>query len=284
MNIKTISALGLSLVLILSSCGGRKSPLDALAHMSDSMDAAADAAKNAPPVAIKYSQLADKANQDKNIVVEGYIALPSTSYMSSSSAQVDFYERKGMFWSENSMTLNMPVGTGKNTMREMPSSYTKDDLKITLDNGNVVGVDAHVRITGHLSTYGTIDVTKVEDAGNTPTDYSTLDVTAIDAAHPASAALQGKIVSAEGTLDIPMSTLDGNYTWLYLHIKGIEDGQIVHIRYGDKENQIEPLEDGYGEDDFKVHANDGTLVGKHKIRVYGVYDDDAIKVENIVIL
>jgi hypothetical protein len=281
MKLKTLS-LAVIAVSILASCNGgkKRNLLEELSNASNS----ADSAKNAPAVAITYQAMFDKSNQDKNVIVEGYLALPSTSYMSDESTQLDFYERKGMFWSKESITLNMPVGSGKNTMKKMPLSYSADDMQVTTEDGTVVSVDAHIRVTGHLSTYGTLDVTKVEALKDDQTDFTKLQVTHIDASNPPSSALEGKLVSAEGTLDIPMSTLDGNYTWLYLHIKGIEDGQIIHIKYGDKPNQIEPLQDGYGEDDFKVHAKDGTLVGKKKIRVYGVYDSDAIKVEQIEIL
>jgi len=247
----------------------------------DSMNAANDPKNTAPPVSVTYNQLFDSVNFNKNVEVEGYVELPSNSYQSDGSAQLDFFARKGQFWAENTITLDVNVGTGNNTMKSLPAKYTKADLVITDNNGNKIGAGDYVKVTGQLSNFGTLDAVKVEKETEPAIDYSTLSPVMVAGKAPDST-LTGKLLCAEGTMEMPSSTLDGDYTWLYLHVKGISDPLTIHLHYGQGPNNIEPLPSDYSDSDVKIHDKTGALLGaKQKVRVYGVFDGDAIEVENI---
>lgn len=49
-----------------------------------------------------------------------------------------------------SLTLYTQVGSGENEMSELPDKYSKEDLKIKVMGGKVVGHDALVKVTGKL--------------------------------------------------------------------------------------------------------------------------------------
>ncbi|MBI3510302.1 MAG: hypothetical protein HY064_06535 [Bacteroidetes bacterium] len=268
--------------LIVASCNfGKK---NSFASYLDSIAKADSMKNNAPATSISFKDLFDSKYADKNVTVEGYLALCPNISLNAGKEQVDFRERKGMFHSDQSIKLNLTVGDKKNGMDDMPDKYHDDDMKVYDNSGNELGVGAHVRITGHLDAFGSMDIKKIESISNDMIDYSKFEVEKIDADNSPSSSLDGKLVSAEGTLEMPESSLAESYTYLYLHVKGIDETVEVHIRFGHHPNQIESLPPDYGDDDVKVHANDGTIIGHKKVRVYGVYSNDAIEAENIEVL
>ncbi|HEU4716406.1 MAG TPA: hypothetical protein VFU15_01155 [Bacteroidia bacterium] len=273
---------------LMTSCGSSKfkDQMDsALSKRLDSTSAAEEAARNAPPVNISFDQLSDKNYDGKKVIVEGYVAAPTSSYVSSTSAQIDFYGRKDQFYAANNVIVSVPVGTGKNTMYSLPDKYTPEDIKITADDKSEIHAGDHVRITGKLSAngmYSSIDLDKVEKIADTDVDYSTLNAMKLTKATWKDSTMDGKLVYAEGTLEIPMMTMDGNYTWFYLHSKDVSNDLTVNISYGNGANKVEPLSDNYRKSDVKIRDHKGDVVGNHKVRVYGVLHSESIYVENIV--
>jgi hypothetical protein len=251
----------------------------------DSMNQADSLAKYGTPLTVDFTQVLDKANDGKRVSIEGYVTMPTTSYQSGSSAQLDFIERPNEFSAPFNFILSVNVGDGKNTMKTLPDKYKAEDIVITGKNGEKIGVGDRVKITGKLSAnsdYCSLDCQEIEKVDPVEIDYSKLNATKITSSSPATAAQNDKLVYAEGTLEIPSLTTGGDYTFVYLNVPGMTDHLTIDIAYGDGPAKLEPLPDNYTEKDFKVHDNKGDVINtKKKVRVYGLWKDDRFKVESI---
>jgi len=251
----------------------------------DSINKADSLAKYGTPVKVDFSQVLDKANDGKRVSIEGYLTTPTTSYQTSNSAQLDFIERPNEFSSAFNFILSVNVGDGKNEMKTLPDKYTSADIIVTGKNGEKIGAGDRVRITGKLnvsSDYCSLDCQEIEKVEDVAIDYTKLGATQINSSNPATAALDKKMVYAEGTLDIPTMTSSGEYTFLYLKVAGISDNMTIDIAYGDGPGKLEIPPSNYAESDFKIHDNNNKVINiKKKVRIYGLYKNERIKVESI---
>lgn len=249
----------------------------------DSINAANEAAEKAPPVEIEFSKALDKTYDNKRVTMDGYLMLPSTSYQTAGTAQLAFLERKGQFDYPFYFIVSIPVGDGKNTMKSLPDGYLKTDVKITGEGGEMLTIGDHVRLTGKLSVMSesaSMNVEKIEKSPKAETDYAALNATELTESNAKDPALEGKLVWAQGTLDIPSLTMGGTYTFFYLNVKGMNDHVTIDIPYGEEPNHLAPLPDNYKNSDIKLHDKNGDVVG-NKVKVYGLWKNESIKVECI---
>jgi hypothetical protein len=282
-------AIALIASLVMASCGGGENStltegLSALNKELDSISKAEEEKKNAPAVAIDWTKLSDSTLHETNVELIGYVALPGTSYQSS-TAQIGLYERPAQFQATESFIVTVDVGTGNNTMVTLPEKYKEEDLKITGNKGEAITAGDRVKITGRFSNkygYYSLDCKSIEKLEAAPVDYGTLNATKLTSTNIKDTTLFGKLVMAEGVFEMPMMTMSGAYTFVYLKKAGLGDDFMVNIQYGSKPGQLGPLPDNYTDADVKIMGADGTPINfKKKVRVYGVFKNDAIYVEHV---
>jgi hypothetical protein len=276
----------LALVISSSSCGNKpeQDNGDKIAdHYMDSFKRADSLAQHGTPVDIQFAQAMEKENDEKRVSVTGYLALPHTSYSTGSTGQLGFIGRPNQMDSPLNYILSIPIGTGKNSMKALPDKYTNDDVIVTGKNGEKIHVGDRVKITGKLhasDSYPSMDVQEFEKLDDVAIDYSTLTATKIAGPEKPGTDLDGKLVYAEGTLEMPMLSMSGELTFLYLHVAGLKDQMTVNIAYGNGPGKLEPLPEHYGENDVKIRNSKGELINmKKKVRVYGIWRNERINIE-----
>lgn len=101
---------------------------------------------------VEFSRACDQANDGKYLQVSGVLSARSSVYCSNRGGRMecglDLLEPAG---GPNRISADIEVGSGANTMDEVPKSYTKDALKIRDNAGNTValGTDT-VKATGKM--------------------------------------------------------------------------------------------------------------------------------------
>jgi len=101
---------------------------------------------------IEMSKLCDQANDGKNFQVSGVLTPRSSIYCSNRGGRMecpfDFLESAG---SQTKITTDIEVGSGANTMDEVPKGFKKDDLKVRDNAGNPIGLGTDiVKATGKM--------------------------------------------------------------------------------------------------------------------------------------
>lgn len=276
----------LGLLLSISSCGGKseaeKEAARAANREYDSMRKADSLAEYGTPIDLNFTQAKDQSNDKKRVSIIGYLALPHNSYSTGSSGQLQFIERPNDISGLN-FILSVPLGSKNNSMKALPDKYTNKDVKVKGKNGEAITIGDRVKITGKLSSndsYCSLNVQEIEKLEDVTLDYSTLNATKITAKPDAS--FEDKLVVVEGTLEMPMLSMGGESTFLYLHVPGIEEQLTVDVAYGTGPGKLEPLPENYGDKDIKIQDTKGANINlKKKVRVYGVWHSDRLKVEAV---
>ena len=286
---KFITLCAPALLLFAASCGNseKSNPIsEETSHYYDSIRVADSIAENAPPVELDFTAARDKANDKKRVIIEGYVATPSVSYTSDKSVQIDFIERPNEFGTSSGFIASMNVGKGNNTMLKIPEKYRAEDIKVTGNSGEAIRVGDHVRMTGRLSvndSYCSIDCEKIEKIEPVKVDYEKLTSTKLSAANMGDKGTEDHLVFAEGTIDTPMMTMGGDYTFVYLDLDGSRESRVtLNLQYGETPDHLEPLPENASDKDWKIHNDEGEVVSlKKKVRVYGVWHSGSLYVESI---
>lgn len=274
------------------SCGGPKFDpnKDPITQMYDSMHRADSLQEWGPPTAITFAQASDTGDLDKKrITLEGYLGLGSTIWETESSVNIELWERKNQN-KGNYVSISMPLGSGNNEMTSLPEKYKKTDLSLKDKSGNAATYGDKVRITGIYSEpssdgYGSIRIQEIEKIEDTPLDYSKLGATKVTTDTANYTALDGQLVYAEGFLEIPTMLYITETVYFDLYPQaGANDYVTVDIVIGKGANMVEELPDNYGDDDIKIHDTGDKIIGKKKVRVYGVWKYNRIAAEHIEIL
>lgn len=286
----SISAL-FALIAFTASCGPHKRSEEEKMEMqrqialSDSMRRADSIAEAAPPVEMNFSNVLDKGNDKKRIIIEGYVTLPNTSMISKDNVQLYLFERENQFASQFTFIINVAVGKGNNTMKKIPLKYTADDVAIKGNSGEAITVGDHVRITGKVTVYDdfcSVTCEKIEKIDPVTLDYSKLGAEQLTKENMDDPSLENKLVYAEGMVETPMMTMDGEYTFLYLNVSGMSEHLTIDAAYGDTPGRLEPLPKKYTDADFHLLDDNSKPVNlKRKVRVYGIWKSKTIKVESI---
>lgn len=285
-------SIGAFAVLTLVSCGGAKydSSKDPVTAMYDSIAKADSLRQWGPPKAIKFAEARDTGSIDgTRIVIEGYVTVSSTVYDSGHSTGLQLWERKNQSAGDY-VSISVENGNGNNTMKGLPSNYTREDLELKDDKGQEVHYGDRIRVTGMYNKpyddgYGSVEVQSFEKIADAPMDYSSLGAVKITTDTTGQSKWDGKLVVAEGYLEIPMYVNVG--TTAYFDLKpsqNSDDYLTVDIFVGKGPNMVEEIPDNFQESDIKVHAHDDQIAGKKKVRVYGVWEYDRIAAEYIEIL
>lgn len=101
---------------------------------------------------IEFSKVCDQANDGKYLQVSGVLNARSSVYCSNRGGRMecglDLLESAG---SANRISADIEVGSGANTMDEVPKSYSKEALKVRDNSGNVITLGTDVaKFTGKM--------------------------------------------------------------------------------------------------------------------------------------
>ena len=116
-----------SLVLFISGCGVNGEP-------------------------VEFSKACDLGNDGKYLQVSGVLSPRRSIYCSNRGGRMecpfDLLESAG---SQNKMTADIEVGSGANTMDEVPSGFKKEDLKVRDSGGNPLALESDIaKFTGKM--------------------------------------------------------------------------------------------------------------------------------------
>lgn len=289
-----LAASALVAAIAFSSCGGTDYDPnnDPVTKMYDSIAKADSLRMWGPPTAITFVDAMDTSDKfdDMRVTIEGYIGIGSSVYETESSTNLEFWERKGQHKGQY-MSISIELGSGNNEMKRLPNDYKRSDLQLKDDKGNDVKFGDKVRITGMFSKpysagdMGSLDIQSFEKIDDTELDYSTLGAVKVTTDTNGYAALEDKLVVAEGYLEIPSMVYITETVYFDLYAtQGADEYLTVDIVIGNGPNLVEDLPDNYSQDDIKIHDHKDMIVGKKKVRVYGVWKYDRIAAEYIEIL
>ena len=101
---------------------------------------------------VEFSKACDQANDGKYLQVSGVLNARGSVYCSNRGGRMecgmDLLESAG---SANKMSADIEVGSGANTMDEVPKSYTKDALNVRDNAGNKLALGTDVaKFTGKM--------------------------------------------------------------------------------------------------------------------------------------
>ncbi len=107
----------------------------------------------AKPVAVEFSQVCQKENDDKYISVEGYLRTGVSVLCSSrNGTRTCGLELTDKPDGQAKISVDVEEGTGKSQMEPLPKSYTKESLKVHTEDGSAVGPQDRVRVIGTAKT------------------------------------------------------------------------------------------------------------------------------------
>ena len=276
----------------LVSCGGSKDDgTDPVTAMWDSIERADSLREWGPPTAITFANVRDTGKADgMRVTLEGYVTIGSMLYESGTSTSFHLVERASQRGGDY-VLISLGMGSGNNEMQSLPDDYQRSDLKLKDDKGNEVGWGDRVRITGIYNapysegSNGNIDLQSFEKIEDEAIDYASLGAEKITIDTNGHGALEGKLVVAEGYLEIPMFvSVTDECSFNLLPAQGSDDYLNAEILVGNGPNMVEDIPDNFAQSDIKVHDNSDALVGSKKVRVYGIWEYNHITVEHIEII
>lgn len=291
---KVLITLGISIGAAFTfGCGGTKeysAENDPVTKMYDSINRADSLKKWGPPKVITFKEADDTsaALDGARITIEGYVGISSYVSQSNSSTTIKLWEREGQFRGD---AISCFIGTGKNKneMKRLRDDFKTEDVEITGNTNEKIIVGDYVRITGvfqkpYSEGFGTIEVQTIEKVESKSVfDYVSAQPAVININDTTGIyKQQNKLVVAEGYLELPMFVSVRDYIYFWLKPTQNSDNYVTaDIQIGSTPNRVEDLPDNYSASDIKVHDNKGNIVGKKKVRIYGVWNYSGIAVERI---
>jgi hypothetical protein len=249
-------------------------------------------------VTLNFSKILDPKFYNKQVMIDGYISpLDSiyhsyaTNMRSDTSLQSYYfilYQRKNQFYSDTTMLLQIRIGDGRtpNTIAPLPINSGPEDVKITGHLDEAIKLGDHVGLNGLIFNKGdqvillVLLIDKFPDP-DTIIDYSTIGALRVSPSNISSGLLKGKLVYAEGLIEKPLSILDGLYTNFKLNVEEIKDPIVIDIAYGFGPSKVRSLSQNYSGNIEIYDDKNKPIHLNRKIRVYGVWDGNGIRVENI---
>lgn len=101
---------------------------------------------------VEFARACDQANDGKTLQVSGVVMPRKSIFCSNRGGRMecpfDFQESAA---GQNKMTADIEVGSGANTMDEVPKGFKKEDLKVRDNAGNPVTLETDVvKATGKM--------------------------------------------------------------------------------------------------------------------------------------
>lgn len=94
---------------------------------------------------VEFSKACDQANDGKNLQVTGVLIPRKSIFCSNRGGRMECpFDLQESATSQSKITADIEVGSGANTMDEVPKGFKKEDLKIRDNAGNPVALDTDV--------------------------------------------------------------------------------------------------------------------------------------------
>lgn len=166
--------------------------------------------KDEKAVKITFEEGLEKKDAKRRLVeVEGYVQLSVISSFSEKGQTVSFYGRRNQKSGPDYYTT-MPIGTGKNEMKQLPKEYSSKDVSIKDNQGKTVLANERVKLTGYYYTLGTtayLEVTRIDKVDEVALDYETLKFPKMEEKYKADNKAFDKGYQIGGKLAVPMYVL-----------------------------------------------------------------------------
>lgn len=94
-----------------------------------------------------FADVCNESNEGERVAVSGYLRLPD-SFTGDFSAVLRLYKTDG--FQDTPIGVTARLGTEANQMENVPESYSDNDLKVHLADGQVVGYGTKVKVSGKM--------------------------------------------------------------------------------------------------------------------------------------
>jgi hypothetical protein len=267
-------AVFLSTIFSLVSCSGSSSE-DALIT-EDSTDQKIQV----DPVEVSWQELQkDSIEPETAIIFEGYIGDPGSLVdQSNGGIVVPVYERRNQK-AGFELNLFIPLGTGKNQIKELPAEFLPTDLQIFADDNSVLTIGSKIRVTATksetiLAGYVCADVIKIESPIGDFDPVVFANAVMLTAEMMNDTALHHVYCYVDGKLDIPSIVFAyTNEISLDLKNSSVKDITTMPIRLGEGPSTMNDFPDNYTSADLILRDYLGKEIKyKSTVRLYGVWE------------
>lgn len=101
---------------------------------------------------VEFAKACDQANDGKILQVTGVLMPRKSIFCSNRGGRMECpFDLQESATAQNKITADIEVGSGANTMDEVPKGFKKEDLKVRDNSGNPVTLEADVvKATGKM--------------------------------------------------------------------------------------------------------------------------------------
>lgn len=103
---------------------------------------------------VAFGKACGLGNDGKSVEIKGFLADKGSVFCSNTGGRMEcglrFTERSG---EKDGFNADIEVGSGANTIDELPRGYKPEDIKVRGDDGNEIDLAKQVTVTGKLSAY-----------------------------------------------------------------------------------------------------------------------------------
>ena len=101
---------------------------------------------------VEFAKACDLANDGKTLQVTGVLVPRSSVFCSNRGGRMECpFDFQELAAAQNKMTADIEVGSGANTMDEVPKGFKKEDLKVRDNTGNPIVLENDtVKATGKM--------------------------------------------------------------------------------------------------------------------------------------
>jgi len=119
-------------------------------------------------VPVEFSKACAAENEKKYLEVSGFLDDKGGVFCSNRSGRMECsFNLRETPTGEKKLSAYIQTGTSANSAEQLPKGYSREDLKIRDNAGNIINLADKVKVTGELNTTGDpnvcfINVTKIE--------------------------------------------------------------------------------------------------------------------------
>jgi hypothetical protein len=272
-NFASLFILFVSLFLV--SCKGSSS-----GDNIDSDDSTKSNQETIEPLEVSWMQLeADSVKAETLIVFEGYIGdIGMFVEQISGKMRIPIYERRNQK-AGFKVHLYLPVGTGKNQMKELPAEFLPTDVQIFAEDNSILTKGSRVRITAIKSEtvspgFISADVVKIESLNDDFDSEIFASAIPLTSAMMKDTSLQNVYCYIDGKVDIPSIVFSyTNEIALDLKNSTLKDISTISVPLGEGPSTMNDFPDNYTTADLILRDYLGKEVKyKSVVRLYGVWE------------
>lgn len=110
---------------------------------------------------MEYGKVCGLGNDGKMVETSGFLADKGSVFCSNTSGRMECgLKFSGKAGDAEGFNADIAIGSGANTMDELPKGYKPEDIVVRGDDGNKIDLAKEVTITGKLSAYQSTEAPK----------------------------------------------------------------------------------------------------------------------------